>query len=102
MLRHILAIFQQTPGPISLNLLAAQLDLDPSALEGMLAELVRLGRLVRIEDRVGPACAACGLKNGCPYVLSGTGVYYALAEMVEQRSADGACSTNKDKAAATT
>lgn len=87
MLRQLLATFHHTPGPISLDLLAAQLDLDRSVLEGMLNELVRLGRLVRIEDRTGAACAACGLKNGCPYVLSVTGVYYALPEMVGNHAA---------------
>ncbi len=82
MLRQLLAIFHQTPGPISLDLLAAQLDLERPTLQGMLDELVRLGRLVRVESRAGASCAACGYKNGCPYVLAGTGAYYALPEMI--------------------
>jgi hypothetical protein len=82
MLRQILDTFHQTPGPISLDLLAVQLGLERAVLEGMLDELVRLGRLVRVADRSGSACAACGFKNGCPYVLSVAGAYYALPEMI--------------------
>ena len=78
MLRQLLTLFQQAPGPLSLDLLAAQLDLEPAVLDGMLAELVRMGRLVRIEDRAAVACAACGFSEGCPYVLSNAGACYAL------------------------
>jgi DNA-binding IclR family transcriptional regulator len=78
MLRQLLTIFNDAPGPLSLDLLAAQLDLEPAVLEGMLAELVRMGRLVRIEDRAAVSCAACGHANGCPYVMSNAGACYAL------------------------
>ena len=81
-LRRILQAFSTAPGPMSLSLLAAQLELEPAALEGMLLELVRMGRLVRIEDRAGTACAACGIKGRCPYLLTTAGTYYALPHMV--------------------
>jgi DNA-binding HxlR family transcriptional regulator len=79
MLRQLLALFDTTPGPISLDLLAAQLDVEPAVLEGMLTELVRMGRVSRVEDRTESACAACGFTRGCPYVLSNAGVCYVLA-----------------------
>jgi hypothetical protein len=44
----------------------------------MLAELVRMGRLVRIEDRAAVSCAACGHADGCPYVMTNAGACYAL------------------------
>lgn len=78
MLRQLLTLFNQAPGPLSLDLLAAQLDVEPAVLEGMLAELVRMGRLERIEDRAAIACTACGHANGCPYVMSNAGACYAL------------------------
>lgn len=82
MLRQILSTFETSPGPLSLDLLATQLGMDRIVLEGMLVELVAMGRLVRIEDRSGSVCAACGIKKRCPYVLSVTGAYYALPGMV--------------------
>lgn len=78
MLRQLLTYFETSPGPISLDLLAAQMDLEPAVLEGMLAELVRMGRLVRIDDRTESACAACGFTRGCPYVLANAGTCYSL------------------------
>lgn len=77
MLRQLLALFQQTPGPVSLELLAAQLDVDAATLQGMLSELVRMGRLVRVEDHTA-GCSLCGFKDGCPYRLTTGSVYYAL------------------------
>lgn len=59
-----------------MDLLAAQLDLEPAVLEGMLGELVRMGRLTRLEDRAAISCAACGHTNGCPYVLANAGACY--------------------------
>ena len=38
MLRQILNVFENSPGPMSLDVLALQLDLEPAVLEGMLAE----------------------------------------------------------------
>ena len=58
MLRQILRTFREAPGPISLPLLAAQLDIEPSALDGMLLELVAMGRLTRTEGIEPVACAA--------------------------------------------
>ena len=46
MLRQILNVFETSPGPMSLDVLALQLDLEPTVLEGMLAELVRMGNSI--------------------------------------------------------
>lgn len=83
MLRQVLKTFSEAPGPTSLDLLAAQLDVERATLAGMLDELVRMGRLARIDDRAGMAgCVACGIKGRCPYLLTTSGAYYALPEMV--------------------
>lgn len=83
MLRQVLKLFSSAPGPMSLDLLAAQTDMDRATLLGMLDELVRMGRLVRIDDRAGmTGCAACGIKGRCPYLLTTSGAYYALPELV--------------------
>lgn len=78
MLRQILDTFDSWPGPVSLEALSRRLGIEPAVLDGMLAELVRMGRLVRLDPRAAAACAACGHTNGCPFVLSVTGVYYAV------------------------
>ncbi len=78
MLRQILDTFETWPGPVSLETLSRRLGIAPAVLDGMLAELVRMGRLVRLDPRAAAACAACGHANGCPFVLSVTGVYYAV------------------------
>lgn len=80
MLRRVLAAFESYPGPMGLPALSRELAIPQPALEGMLEELVRLGRLVRIEPDAA-ACSACGHSGGCPYVLTLTGAYYALPEM---------------------
>lgn len=80
MLRQVLDTFQQYPGPVSVDALSRRMAVPRPALEGMLEELVRMGRLARIEPNA-TACSACGHSGGCPYVLSLTGVYYALPEM---------------------
>ena len=82
MLRQILNVFETSPGPMSLDELALQLDLEPAVLEGMLAELVRMGKLDRTGDRTESGCAACGFKRGCPYMLANAGVCYTLASPV--------------------
>jgi hypothetical protein len=80
MLRRVLEAFEAYPGPMSLHVLSREVGIPRPALEGILEELVRMGRLARIEPNAA-ACSACGHSGGCPYVLSLTGVYYALPEM---------------------
>jgi len=87
MLKQILSTFEQVPGPVSLDLLALQLNLDRAALEGMLAELVNMGRLEKIDNRAGVSCAACGVKKRCPYVLSVQASTYALPDRFASEAA---------------
>jgi len=68
MLRQILREFEQSEGAISLSELARRLGIAPSALEGMLEFLVRKGRL-RVTGGA-QACAACGLKGSCPFLVA--------------------------------
>lgn len=82
MLRQILETFDTWPGPVSLEALSRRLGTNPVVLEGMLGELVRMGRLVRLDPRTAAACTACGHAEGCPFVLSLTGVYYATPTSV--------------------
>ncbi|QLQ05984.1 MAG: hypothetical protein HZY76_07905 [Anaerolineae bacterium] len=44
------------PGPVSLEALSRRLGIAPAVLDGMLAELVRMGRLVRLDPRSGRVC----------------------------------------------
>jgi hypothetical protein len=81
MLKALLDTFQHAPGPMSLDILAMQLGVDRDVLAGMLGDLVRMGRLVKIDDRAG-SCASCGIKGRCPYLLTTSGAYYALPSMV--------------------
>jgi hypothetical protein len=82
MLRLILATFERSPGPVSLEALSRQLNMERPVLEDMLAELVRMGRLARIDNDNVSACAACGIRGRCPYLLTTASAYYALPEMV--------------------
>jgi hypothetical protein len=68
--------------------------MERAVLEAMLAELVRMGRLVRMDSQAAAACSACGHANGCPFVLSVTGVYYALPERVAEPAH---CSAERDQ-----
>lgn len=81
MLRQILSTFATSPGPISLDTLARRMSMERGVLEAMLADLVRMGRLMRVDSRAAAVCSACGHANGCPFILAVTGVYYALPDM---------------------
>jgi hypothetical protein len=78
MLRQVLAAFAATPGALSQDELARRLGVDRAVLDGMLAELVAMGRLVRLADRADAPCGPCAIKGRCPYLLDVSGTYYAL------------------------
>ncbi|MEA3334813.1 MAG: FeoC-like transcriptional regulator [Chloroflexota bacterium] len=82
MLKQILDAFENSPGPMRLDLLALQPNIDSNVLEGMLVELVSMGRLAKLDDRADSSCAACGVKGHCPYLLTTSGVYFALPDMI--------------------
>jgi hypothetical protein len=80
MLRQIITTFETSPGPITLDALAQRMGVERGVLEAMLADLARIGRLVRVDGRAAAGCSACGHAKGCPFILAVTGVYYALPE----------------------
>ncbi len=67
MLRRILAAFATAPGMLSVADLARQLDVERSALEGMLTTLVQQGRLREVRPPV-PPCAASGACATCAQI----------------------------------
>ena len=56
MLSRILREFEKTEGPIDLKELSRRLEVDPSALDGMIELLVRQGKLRQIDSG---NCARC-------------------------------------------
>jgi hypothetical protein len=78
MLRQVLREIEQAQGTVNLNELAHRLDVEPSALEGMIAFWVRKGRL-RDDDQAavaalqtcasGSCATSCPGPQGCPLVV---------------------------------
>ncbi|NSW54258.1 MAG: helix-turn-helix domain-containing protein [Anaerolineae bacterium] len=63
MLTRILEEIRAAQGPLSLRDLSRRLDVQPSALQGMLTQLLRMGKL-EIEQEM-PADASCTSCSGC-------------------------------------
>jgi hypothetical protein len=81
MLTEILRAFREADRPIDLNRLSRQLDVESSALEGMLQTLVHQGKLREITPG-SVTCADCPRRSGCTYLQAGvtSGKVYELAE----------------------
>jgi Mn-dependent DtxR family transcriptional regulator len=81
MLAEILRAFREADRPIDLNRLSRQLDVESSALEGMLQTLVRQGKLREITPGF-VTCTDCPHRFGCAYLQTGvtSGKVYELAE----------------------
>jgi hypothetical protein len=77
MLKQILAEFKQARAPLCPDELSRKLELEPSALEGMLHTLVRSGRLLEI-DPSDFECVACPAKGGCIILSRGVQKSYIL------------------------
>lgn len=75
LLLSVLHAIQAAGGPVTLNELSHQLEIEPSALEGIIAFWVRKGRLTTSDGTTtacGPAtCSACAPADagGCPFVI---------------------------------
>lgn len=80
MLSRILEEFEQTGGPATLTEMSRRLDVERSALEGMLQFLVRKGKLREVHPG-SDACAHCISHASCDALQSGQlgGTYYELA-----------------------
>jgi hypothetical protein len=71
MLRHVLELVTTNQGTISQADLCEDMELTPEMLEGLLASLVRMGRLVEVEDsrpEVCPKCEDCNIGEPCGWV----------------------------------
>jgi hypothetical protein len=77
MLGRIIEAIRDAGRPLCLADLSRDLDIEESALEGMLETLVARGRLraVRFDD---DGCATCPVKGGCFIMNDGVAVTYAL------------------------
>jgi hypothetical protein len=66
MLQQILHEMKQYDMPLSVTMLSRQLEIEPSALEGMLETLVRKGRVVELcNDSPADHCRDCPIKSAC-------------------------------------
>jgi hypothetical protein len=77
MLGRVLEAIRGAGRPMCLADLSRELDIDGSALEGMLGTLVARGRLLA----VGPAdtpCGGCPIRSGCFIMADGVALTYAL------------------------
>ena len=70
MLTKILKAFEKNDGPVELDRLSRELDVERSALEGMLQTLVRQGKLQEITPG-SETCVDCPRSSGCTYLQSG-------------------------------
>ena len=64
MLSRLIDLLEENKGEVELAAVSRSLDVQPSAVSGMLETLVRKGRVIEI----GPACGACntcGLSSQC-------------------------------------
>jgi hypothetical protein len=78
MLARILAVIGAAERPVCLADLHRELDIDETALEGMLDTLVARGKLraLRFDDA---SCGGCPIRSGCFLMADGVAVTYALA-----------------------
>ncbi len=64
MLTEILRLLEQNGGELDCLQLSRQLDVQPSAVAGMIETLLRKGRLVELSPTCGP-CDDCIAKTDC-------------------------------------
>lgn len=77
MLQAILAEFRRTSSPLCVDELSRILEIEPSALEGMLQTLVRNRRLIEISP-TQHGCVACPARGGCVILTNGVQKNYYL------------------------
>ena len=79
MLQQVLREIRSAGGTINLNELAGKLNIEPSALEGMIQFWIRKGRLKETDVARQPAGQACDIASctcscpgpqGCPYIMA--------------------------------
>lgn len=77
MLGQILAEFQKAAGPLCVDELSRELEVEASALDGMLQTLVRSQRLLEINPTTS-GCVTCPAKGGCIILTNGVQKSYFL------------------------
>ena len=78
MLKEILAEFDRVDAPLDLDELSARLNIQKSALQGMLTTLVQQGKLEKDSVDAGPSqgeqacsnfhCMGCAAATDCPFI----------------------------------
>ncbi len=88
MLKRVLAEIRNSRGPLSLDEISRTLDIEPSALQGMIAHLVQLGHLRDDEAQasIAMSCSrhawrrhcgqgSCPGPQGCPFATKMPATY---------------------------
>jgi hypothetical protein len=65
MLRQIMDEFYNSDGALAVGELSKRLGVEPSAIEGMLDTLVRLGKLTVLSNGGACGCGGCRGCSGC-------------------------------------
>jgi len=99
MLARILATIGDAGRPMCLADLGRGLEIEDSALEGMLDTLIARGRLRAIEY-TDDGCGACPIKSGCFIMNDGVAKTYALTPEAAAAGAAGAEAAVEEAAAA--
>ncbi|MBL8120912.1 MAG: hypothetical protein J0L63_13645 [Anaerolineae bacterium] len=95
-LTAVLDRFINQSGPLSVAQMAREMRLEPGVLDSMINYWVRKGKLREISGS-SDACAGCGGKHGCPYVVA-LPRYYELVSPDDPQTpppcaCGGACKT---------
>ncbi|MBW7884478.1 MAG: hypothetical protein H3C34_17930 [Caldilineaceae bacterium] len=86
-LRTVLQYVETHTGPVSVERMAHELQIEAALLTGMLDYWVRKGRLREI-CLSGEGCPTCGIRGSCPFVTALPRAY----TLVETQSPGGAAS----------
>lgn len=77
-LRQCIEILEEAQGALTVQDLAAELDVTPERAEGLVDFWIRKGRIVIISDQ--NKCGSCGIRGECP-LLTTLPVKYELADV---------------------
>lgn len=85
MLTKIMQALRNAEEPLELTKLAAQLDIEVSALDGMLDQLVKQGKLRKVEEMTAKECQMAyesgAYGNLCAFLTKGnTAIRYDIVE----------------------
>lgn len=71
MLSLILKELEQAQGPLNMRELSRKLGVQPGALEGMLLQLLRMGKLELVQEGgdCGTCSGSCSGAQECPFVF---------------------------------